>query len=48
MYTGYENAKTGKILSIIGLVIAILYLILFILYFGIIIAAITTNSFQNI
>lgn len=33
-YTGYENVKTGRILSYIGLGIAAVYLILVIIYFG--------------
>lgn len=47
LYTGYENAKTGKILSIIGLVVALLSLILLIIYFGVIIAAITAGSMNG-
>lgn len=37
-YTGIENAKTGKILSYIGLAFAGIYLLLGILYFGVIAA----------
>lgn len=33
-YSGYENVKTGRILSYIGLGIAAVYLILVIIYFG--------------
>lgn len=33
-YSGYENVKTGRILSYIGLAIAAVYLILCIVYFG--------------
>ncbi len=46
-YTGIENVKTAKILSIIGLVIAALYLVFIILYFGVIIAAITAGSMDG-
>ncbi len=37
-YTGIENAKTGKILSYVGLVLAGIYLLLAIIYFGVIAA----------
>lgn len=33
-YSGYENVKTGRILSYIGLAIAAVFLILGIVYFG--------------
>lgn len=39
-YTGIENAKTGKILSYIGLALAGIYLLLGIIYFGVIAAII--------
>ncbi|SDE58337.1 hypothetical protein SAMN05421636_10614 [Pricia antarctica] len=39
-YTGIENAKTGKILSYIGLALAGIYLLLAIIYFGVIAAII--------
>jgi hypothetical protein len=35
-YTGYENVKTGRILSYIGLALALIFLILSIIYFGVI------------
>ncbi|HEA22587.1 MAG TPA: hypothetical protein ENH87_16940 [Pricia antarctica] len=35
-FTGIENARTGKILSYVGLALAGIYLLLAILYFGII------------
>lgn len=35
-YTGYENVKTGRILSYIGLALALILLILSIVYFGVI------------
>lgn len=37
-YTGIENAKTGKVLSYVGLALAGIYLLLGILYFGVIAA----------
>lgn len=39
-YTGYENVKTGKILSYIGLALAAILLVFSILYFGVIAAII--------
>jgi|SRR5665811_369865 len=39
-YTGIENAKTGKILSYVGLALAGIYLLLGIIYFGVIAAII--------
>ncbi|MDT7829938.1 CCC motif membrane protein [Pricia sp. S334] len=45
-YTGIENAKTGKILSYIGLAVAGIYLILGIIYFGVI-AAIVASSISE-
>ena len=47
-YTGYENAKTGRILSYIGIAMAIIYLLLSILYFGVIIAYFTTGGFDGL
>ena len=46
-YVGYENAKTGKTLSYIGLAIAIIMLILGIIYFGVIMAFIFSGEFEN-
>tara|TARA_R110000796_G_scaffold252631_1_gene389134 strand:- start:10014 stop:10322 length:309 start_codon:yes stop_codon:yes gene_type:complete len=43
-YTGYENSKTGKILSYVGLGLAAIYLLFFILYFGAIMAMIFASS----
>lgn len=37
-YTGYENVKTGRILSYIGLAISLISLILGIIYFGALVA----------
>lgn len=45
-YNGYDNVKTGKILSYIGLALAIILLILTILYFGLIIAFFATSDFR--
>ncbi len=45
-YTGYENAKTGRTLSYIGLAISIIMLVLGIIYFGVIIALITSGEFN--
>jgi len=39
-YMGYENVKTGKILSYIGLALAAILLIFTIIYFGVIAALI--------
>lgn len=44
-YTGYENVKTGRILSYIGLGISIVMLILTILYFGLIMTIISSGDF---
>jgi len=44
LYTGYENVKTAKILSIIGLVISLIALVFLILYFGVIIAVIANEG----
>ncbi len=47
MYTGYENVKTGRVLSYVGLALAICYLFFVILYFGAIVALITAGEFNN-
>lgn len=39
-YTGYENVKTAKVLSYIGMALAAIYLLFVILYFGVIAALI--------
>lgn len=39
-YTGYENVKTGRVLSYIGLALAVILLVFSILYFGVIAAII--------
>ena len=46
-YTGYESVKTGKILSYVGLALSLIMLVLLIIYFGVIIALITTGSFES-
>ena len=46
-YTGYENVKTGKILSYIGLALSAIMLVFVILYFGVIIAMITSGEFDQ-
>ncbi|MEL6916272.1 MAG: CCC motif membrane protein [Bacteroidota bacterium] len=46
-YTGYENVKTGRILSYIGLGLSLIMLIFLILYFGVIIAMISTGNFEG-
>ncbi len=38
IYTGYENANTGRVLSYVGLALSLIMLLFFILYFGVIIA----------
>ncbi|MFC4098019.1 CCC motif membrane protein [Euzebyella saccharophila] len=45
LYTGIENAKTGKTLSYICIGISIVLLLFTILYFGAIIAFFTTDGF---
>jgi hypothetical protein len=45
-YSGYENIKTARILSYIGLALSLVMLVIGILYFGVIMALITTGSFQ--
>ncbi|ADV49891.1 hypothetical protein I2486_12765 [Cellulophaga sp. E16_2] len=46
-YAGYENSKTGKILSYVGLAIAAIYLLFFLLYFGVIIAFIVAVAAEG-
>lgn len=46
-YTGYENSKTGKILSYIGIAISAIYLLFFILYFGVIAAVIAAAAAEG-
>jgi len=46
-YTGFENVKTGRILSYIGIGLAVIMLIIWILYFGFIVAMITSGNFEG-
>jgi hypothetical protein len=43
-FTGYENIKSARILSYIGIGLALLMLIFYILAFGVVIALITTEN----
>ncbi|MEL6303324.1 MAG: CCC motif membrane protein [Bacteroidota bacterium] len=43
-FSDYNNVKTGRILSYVGLGIAAIYLVLVILYFGFIIAMISNEA----
>jgi len=43
-YSGYENVKTGKVLSYIGLALAAIYLVFAIIYFGAIAAIIAAAA----
>lgn len=43
-FTGYENVKTGRILSYIGLALSLIMLVLTIIYFGVIIAVIASEG----
>ena len=45
-YSGYENIRTSRVLSYIGLALSLIMLVLAILYFGVIIALITTGELQ--
>jgi hypothetical protein len=45
-YSGYENIRTSRTLSYIGLGLSLLMLVLVILYFGVIIALVTTGKLQ--
>lgn len=46
-YTGFENVKTGRILSYIGIAISAIYLVFFVIYFGVIIALFASGEFAN-
>jgi len=46
-FTGYENVKTGRVLSYIGIAIAIIQVILSIIFFGAIVTLITSGEFEN-
>jgi len=43
-FSGYENIKSARILSYIGIGLALLMLIFYILAFGVIVALITTGN----
>ncbi len=43
-YSGYENVKTGRILSYIGLALSLIGLVFVILYFGAIVAIIAAEG----
>ena len=45
-YSGYENIKTSRTLSYIGLALSLLMLVVSILYFGVIVALVTTGKLQ--
>jgi hypothetical protein len=45
-YSGYENIKTSRTLSYIGLALSLFMLVLSILYFGVIVALVTTGKLQ--
>ena len=45
-YSGYENIKTSRTLSYIGLGLSLVMLVIFILYFGVIMALVTTGRFN--
>lgn len=45
-YSGFENVKTARVLSYIGLALSLVMLVLAILYFGFIVAMITTGEFN--
>ncbi len=46
-YSGFENVKTGRVLSYISIALAVIMLILAVIYFGVIIAVLTTGEFGN-
>jgi len=46
-YTGYESAKTGRILSYVGLALSLIMLVFLILYFGVIVALVATGELDN-
>lgn len=46
-YSGFENVKTGRVLSYISIALAVIMLILAVIYFGVIMALITTGDFGN-
>lgn len=46
-YTGIETARTGRILSYVGLALAGLMLIFFVLYIGVILALLASGEFGD-
>lgn len=46
-YLGIDNVKTAKILSYVGIGLAAVMLIFWIIYFGVIIAIISSGSFEG-
>ncbi|MEB8329636.1 CCC motif membrane protein [Flavobacteriaceae bacterium KMM 6897] len=46
-YSGFENVKTAKILSYIGLGISLVFVLAVILFFGTIVALVTAGSFEQ-
>lgn len=46
-YSGFENVKTGKVLSYIGIALAVIMLILTIIYFGVLLTLFATGDFGN-
>ncbi|UCE70351.1 MAG: hypothetical protein JSW57_05555 [Flavobacteriaceae bacterium] len=45
-YSGYENVRTSRTLSYIGLGLSLVMLVICILYFGVIMALVTTGEFN--
>lgn len=43
-YSGYENVRTSRVLSYIGLALSLIMLVVVILYFGVIIALVTSGE----
>lgn len=46
-YSGFENVKTARILSYIGIALSVMYLLFTIIYFGAIIAIFATAAAAN-
>lgn len=47
-YSGYENVKTGRVLSYIGIALAAIYLVFTIIYFGAIAAIIAGAASEGV
>ena len=45
-YTGYENLKSARILSYIGIGLALVMLVFYILFFGVLVTLITTGNLK--